>query len=237
MDNISREHIDLYILKFLYSRYKSFIVPFLVIIVVIGLFVKISIPSVEDLLNGYEEQKKVKLAIDNMRQNLNFLKSIDESSLESQFKIATSALPIEKDFDSVLNALSDSSNKSGVVLGGFKFTVGNLSKEEVESEFHSLNLVVTLDGSVEDVDSFISSLAKTLPLSEITKISSQKDRSIVTIEFYYEIVKASENNDSLPIVAVSSEGESLIGELSALDIPQSSSFDLPVSTPSANPFF
>lgn len=237
MDNISREHIDISTLRFLYSRYKGYIVPFFVIIVVILLFVKITVPSIEDLLKGYEEQKQSKLAIDIIRQNLNFLKSIDNSSLESQFRIVTKTLPLDKDFDSILNAISDSSNKSGVVLSGFKFTVGNLSKEEIVSEYPSLNLEVTLDGNVEAVDNFIDTLAKTLPLSEITKISAQKDLSIVTIEFYYETVEASKNSDNLPITPISGDGLSLIEEMSQLNIPQAPSFDLSTSTPSANPFF
>ncbi|OGH19906.1 MAG: hypothetical protein A3D74_04895 [Candidatus Levybacteria bacterium RIFCSPHIGHO2_02_FULL_37_13] len=237
MDDLSREHIDIYTIKFLYRRYKSFVIPFLVIIVVILLFVRLTVPAIQDLFEGYEKQKESRLVIDNIRQNLNFIKTIDDSSLESQFKVVTKALPPEKDFDSVLNAISDSSNKSGVVLSGFKFTVGNLSKEEIESEYPSLNLELTLDGDAETANIFIGSLAKTLPLSEIAKVSAQKDSSIVTIEFFYKPVKASINNDSLPIIPISNKGLELIDNMSALNIPQASDIDLPVSTPSANPFF
>jgi Tfp pilus assembly protein PilO len=237
MDNISLEHIDISTLRFLYSRYKGYIIPFFVIIAAILLFIKITVPSIADLLIGYEEQKQSKLAIEIIRQNLNFVKSIDNSRLESQFRIVTKTLPIDKDFDSILNAISGSSNKSGVVLSGFKFIVGNLLKEEIVNEYPSLNLEVTLDGNVEAVDNFIGSLANTLPLSEITKVSAKLDSSIVTIEFYYKTIAASKNSYNLPIVPISGDGLSLIEEMSAFNIPQAPSFDSSVSTPSANPFF
>lgn len=240
MDNIGREHIDINTLRLLYIRYKVFIVPFLVIVVVIGVFIKVNVPAIEDLLKGYEERKSEKLTLEVMRNNLLFLKSINSSSLDSQFRIVSKALPLDKDFYSILNAISDTSNISGIELGGFKFTVGNLSEDIAESEYQSLGLILTLNGNVDAASKFIGSLVKTFPLSEITKISAEKDSSVIAIDFYYKMVKALKSNDSLPITLVSGKGQKLIDELSIFRIPQTESFDsssIPVSTPSANPFF
>lgn len=241
MDDIAREHIDINTLRVLYSRYKDFIVPFLAIAVVIGLFVKITVPSIHDLLKGYEEQKVTIQTLENMRNKLNFLKGMDDSNIDSQFRIVSRALPIDKDFTGVLNAISDASNKSGVVLGGFKFVVGSLSKVEEMGEYPILNLSIALNGNVEAVDNFIGQLVKTLPLSEITKVSAEKDSSVVAIDFYYKPLKPSKDDDSLPISPISSKGLSLIDELSTFNIPQSPFIESPisdsVSTPSANPFF
>jgi len=243
MDNLAREHIDINTLRLLYTRHKGFIAPFLVIVVVVILFAKITIPSIQDLLKGYEEQKVAIQTLENLRGNLNFVKSLDNSSLTSQFNLMTKALPIVKDFDSVLNAISDSSNKSGIAIGGFKFVVGDLSKEEEGNEYPTLNVSLSLIGGAEAVDKFIGSLTKVLPLSEITKTSSQKDTSIVAIDFYYKLVKPSKNNDSLPINPVSAKGLSLINELSAFSIPEVQEVQSSDLTPSststsfANPFF
>lgn len=247
MDDIAREHIDINTLRVLYSRYKDFIVPFLVIAAAIGLFVKITIPTIADLLKGYEEQKVAVQTLENLRGKLNFVKTLDASSLTSQFSLVAKALPIVKDFDGILNVISDSSNKSGVAIGGFKFLVGSLSKEEDGNEYPTLDVDLSLIGDVGAVDKFIGSLTKALPLSEITKVSAQKDTSIVTIDFYYKPIKVSKYDDSLPLSIVSAKGLSLIDELSAFSIPQSTIPKSPisdsVSTPdsvsafSANPFF
>lgn len=245
MDNLAREHIDINTLRLLYTRYKGFIAPFLAIVVVVILFVKITIPTIADLLKGYEEQKVAIQTLENLRGKLNFVKTLDASSLTSQFNLVNKALPIVKDFDSVLNAISDSSNKSGVAIGGFKFLLGSLSKEEDGNEYPTLNVSISLIGGAEAVDKFIGSLTKTLPLSEITKVSSQKDTSIMAIDFYYKPLKKSKYDDSLPINQISNYGLKLIEQLSTFNIPQSpisdsvstsDSISTP-STPSANPFF
>jgi len=242
MDNLAREHIDINTLRLLYTRYKGFIVPFLAIVVVVILFVKITIPSIQDLFKGYEEQKVAIQTLENLRGKLNFVKNLDNSNIASQFNLVNKALPITKDFDSVLNAISDSSNKSGVAIGGFKFLVGSLSKEEDGNEYPTLNVSLSAIGGVEAVDKFIGSLTKALPLSEITKVSAQKDTSIVAIDFYYKPLKKSKYDDSLPINQISNDGLKLIEELSTFNIPQSPISDSvsgndSVSTPSANPFF
>lgn len=240
MDNLARDHIDINTLRLLYGHYKSFVVPFLVIVLVIGVFIKVNVPAIYDLLKGYEDQKSARIALEDMRSNLNLLKRIDGSNLDSQFKIASKALPVNKDFDGVLNAISDASNTSRVALGGFKFMVGSLSKDEGGKELPTLNLSVNLVGNVEDVDKFMDRLGKTLPLSEIVKISAKKDASILTIDFYYKPLKPSKPGESLHIGQISNKGLSLIGELSSFSIPQTPGFDsgeLPISTPSANPFF
>lgn len=239
MDNKSGKHVDIITLSLLFNRYKDFIAPLLVIFVVIGVFIKINVPAIEELLKGYEEQKSIKLTLEVMQNNLNFLKGIDVSSLESQFRVATKALPIDKDFESIMIAISDASNKSGVALGGFKFMVGNLSKEEGETENPTLNLSVNLLGKVDAVDKFIGILTKTLPLSEIVKISAVTDTGAVTVNFYYKPINTTIANNNLPISQISDKGLSLINDLSLL-ISQTPSFDLtqlPTSTASANPFF
>lgn len=241
MDNLAREHIDINTLRLLYTRYKGFIAPFLAIVVVVILFVKITIPSIQDLLKGYEEQKVAIQTLENLRSKLNLVKSLDNSNIASQFNLVNKALPIVKDFDSILNAISDSSNKSGIAIGGFKFVVGSLSKEEDGNEYPTLNVSLSAIGGVEAVDKFIGSLAKALPLSEITKVSSQKDNSTVAIDFYYKPLKKSKYDDSLPINQISNDGLKLIKELSTFNIPQSPISDsVSVSdsaTASANPFF
>lgn len=240
MDNTGREHIEVNTLGLLYSRYKAFIVPFLVIIVVIIVFIKFNVPAISDLLKGYEEQKSTKQTLESMRNNLNLLNSINASNLDSQFDVVIKALPINKDFESILNAISDASNSSGVALGPFRFTVGSLSKEETVSDNPALNLKIGLVGDVNAVNKFMEKLTKTLPLSQVIEISAQKDVSALAIDFYYRPVETAKTNDNLPIGQISSKGMSLINELSTFSFPKTSSFDssqLPVSTPSANPFF
>jgi len=222
MHDKTYENIDLSTLKFLYVWYKDFIIPVFIIFVSLLLFVKIIIPQLWDLLKVYEEQKAAIQTLSIMQNKLNFLKSISDSTLDSQLTIVSRALPTDKDFAGVLYALSDASSKAGVSLADFKFTVGSLSQIENEGKLLTFDLDITLTGNPKVVTDFISRLRKTLPLSEVTKISIQENLSTLAVHFYYEPLTNLKYNDSVPIRPVSAIGLSLIKELSSFSIPQAS---------------
>lgn len=241
MQNITYESIDINTLKFLYERYKDFIIPFLIVLASFLLFARVVLPSVFDLLDAYEEQKTALQALSNMEKKLSLLKSIDNSTLDSQLAIASKTLPIDKDFAGILNAISDASGKTGVSIGGFKFSVGSLS-ETKESETSTLNMEIVFNASAYKVADFIDRLQRTLPISEVNKISAQENLSNIKISFYYKPLARLKPDDSLPLLPVSAKGLALINEISSnFSIPQSSIFDLtPSSTlsslPNPNPF-
>lgn len=225
---IDNESIDINTLKFLYVHYKDFVIPFFIILVSIVLLGRVVAPSLFDLFDAQEKQKTELQNLSSMKNNLSLLKSIDEATLDSQLRIVSKALPIDKDFEGVLNAISDASDKSGVTIGGFKFLVGNLSEIEEETDLPTLEVDLTVNGSVYDANDFIGRLNKTLPISEISNISGLGDIYSIKINFYYKRLAHSEPNDSIPLSPVSPKGLSLINEISSnFSIPQSSMFDLP----------
>lgn len=243
MQNIN-QNIDLNTLKFLYERYRDFLLPFIVVLVSIFLFLKVVLPSFFDLFQASEKQQAELLVLRNLENKLNFLEATDPSTIDSQLKIASKALPIDKDFEGFLNAISDASGKSGVSIASFKFSVGNLSGEAEqtagESQFPSIEIELAINGSSYDVSRFIERLNKTLPISQIKEISSAEELSSIKISFFYKPITRSAPDDSVPLSSVSEHGLELINELASnFSIPQSSLFD-PASTLSAavnpNPF-
>lgn len=241
MQNKTYESIDINTLKFLYERYKDFTIPFIIVLASILLFAKIVLPSLFDFFDAQEKQKVELKTLTNMENKLSLLKSVDDQLLDSQLAIVSKALPIDKDFASILNAISDVSNKSNVSIESFKFSVGDLSEEEGKGEFTTLGLDLTLNGSTYDTNDFIGRLNSTLPLSEINNISATENLSDIEINFYYKQLSRSKPDDSLLLVPVSAKGLALINEISSnFSVPQSSIFDLTVlATPTAinpNPF-
>lgn len=254
MHKLTSENIDVNTLRFLYDRYKGFIIPFFAIVISFLLFGRVIVPQIQDLLAAQEEQKLARESLTVIQDKLNLLKSISDSTLDSQLAILSSALPIDKDFFGVLHAISDASSKVGVTVGDFTFRVGSLSTIEDESEFLTFDLDLTINGGAYVVDDFIDKLKASLPLSEITQVLISKDSSSVKIHFYYKPLVALKPNDNLRLIPVSQEGLSLINELSTFSIPPrlSSVSDIPLlpsspsassdivplpSSRSANPFF
>lgn len=235
MHNRTYENIDLNTLKFLYVWYKDFIIPIFIISVSFLLFVKLIIPQFWDLLKVYEEEKAAVQTLSIMQNKLNFLKSISDSTLDSQLAIVSRALPTDKDFAAVLYAISDASSKAGVTLGDFKFEVGSLSQVDDEGKLLTFDLDLTLAGNPKAATDFISRLKKTLPLSEVIKISVGENLSSLEIHFYYEPLTQLKYNDSLPIRPVSATALSLIRELSSFSIPQASIIPETPSIPTEGP--
>lgn len=243
MNSKTHENIELNALKLLYNHYKEFIIPFFVILASILLFGRITLPAFIDLFDVIEEQKLATQRLDNVRNKISLLKSIDDSTLDLQLAIVARALPIEKDFSGVLYAISDASSKAGISVGDFKLEVGSLSKLEDTGKFLTYDLNLTLNGDIGARNDFIDRIRRALPLSEVTNISIRQDASTVRIHFYYKPVSVSQltRDDTLPLSIVSAKGLSLIKQLSTFSIPQTPgpSLPLPTSTSSAdaNPFF
>ena len=236
------ENIDASTLRLLYGRYKDFIVPFFVMVAVFLLVVRVIVPQIQDLFKANEEQKAAMETLTVMQNNLNLLKSIDDSTLDSQLAIVSTALPINKDFGLILNTLSDVSNKASVTLGDFRLNVGSLSKEEDNGKFTTFKVELIVKGSVNAVDDFVGWLSKTFPLSEVTAVSLQGSSSTVAIGFYYKPFTRLQHDDSLPISRVSNKGLSLIDKISTTffstaQVPSENPMPILESTPSANPFF
>ncbi len=248
MNSKTYQNIELNALKLLYNHYKDFIIPFFVIIASILLFGRITLPSFMDLLAVLEERKLAVQRLNNVRNNISLLKSIDDSTLDLQLAIVARALPIEKDFSGVLYAISDASSKAGISVGDFKLDVGSLSKLEDTGKFLTYDLDLKLNGDIEATKDFIDRIRRTLPLSEVTKISVREGPSTIGIHFYYKPVAQLKRDDTLPLSPVSAKGLSLIEKLSTFSMPIPVSLPetpgptltpLPTSTSSAdaNPFF
>src|SRR3989442_361008 len=126
-------------LRFLYYRYKdsqyvSLGLVVLVVSVCLMLFSRVVIPQFENWFSIRNEVVETNARIDAIKSNINFMQNLDKSQLNTQAQIASSALPTEKDFGAMLNALSDAAVHAGVSLEDFTFQVGNIASASGSSK-------------------------------------------------------------------------------------------------------
>lgn len=234
----NKVNIDADTLKFLYAKYKEFLVPAMVMVASIILLIVFVIPQLLIFLSNIDAMKteNSKLAI--LKNNLNIITSANDSVLDSQLKITSAALPLSKDFTGILNALAVASRISGASLGNFEFQVGDISSTQPnQSGFPFLKMALNVNGDIKTVSSFINLLSQTFPLSEITGVAISNGLSTLNLSFYYKPIPANVISNNLPINAVSKEGLNLIRNLSLFS---NSSVNLPLynASPSGktNPF-
>jgi hypothetical protein len=213
-------------LRILYYRYKDSLyfslgIITLVISVCIILFFQIVVPQIQSWFSIREEVSRTRERISNINRNINFVQSLDKSSLNDQVEISTSALPIEKNFGAIINAISDSSVNAGVALDDFTFQVGNVASSEGklnlfgQKDLSIVTLTVSLTGNIEGVDVFLKGVQEKLPLSEVTDVDGDLFSTTVTLRFFQKQFPVIVYKDDVPLSPLSASNLALIEKLSS----------------------
>lgn len=227
-------NIDVETLKFLYKRYKELTIPVVVILVCFILLIKFIVPQFQTVFTLSREAKKDASKLIVLKNNLNLLSRLNDSLLDPQLEIVSAALPTNKDFIGIINAISFASSLAGVSVGDFQLQIGDISSVSTDtSKFSSIALNLSINGSVSDINKFISALYVTLPLSEVSSISMGGTSSTVAVNFYYKPLPPISYSEGSPISSISNSWLKVIDTLSNFNYNLSSSFES-FSSPSSS---
>ncbi len=232
-------NIDINTIKLLYRKYKEYLIYILILVITVSLFLFAVLPRITDLSNLNDEKKIELNKFSNLKNNLDLLSNLNDSLLNSQLLVVSSALPSEKDFEGVLNAISLASGKSGASLGDYAFQVGDLSQPSIQTTtgFPFLTLSVNVRGTPSQIVSFVGSLSKSTPISEVSSITQDGNNASISIVFYYKALPSIQVDDGRAIAPLSQKGRDIINTLSSWGANNLSQPESPVSaTSSAIPF-
>lgn len=211
----NRVNTDLQSFIIIYNRNKHYIIPFIVIFICIGLILQILIPQFKTLSEVKEEAEKASQRLTELKEDLNILSNLDEGILESQLKTTTFALPINKEFGGILNALYSAANSSGVNIGKFSFQVGDLAKsDQKDTKFPFINLTISIGNDVEAVNNFINRIGKTLPISDVSFVKIDNKISTLSLLFYYKFLPVSDVQKDVRILPITNEKLLLFSKIS-----------------------
>ena len=213
-------NIDILTLKTLFSDYKPFLAPLFTIFSCFLIFLIFILPQANEFLSSQKTVNEEKEKLNNLRRNLTTLQNLSDGELDSQYELLSYALPPEKNFEAIINALSYSANVSGVILGDFDFTVGTITDIPSDiQKFPFLEIELNLAGGVETVETFLDTLSKTLPLSRVSKLSLSESGTTVKLAFFYKPYPQTRFSENTTINPVSSDGKTLIKELEMYNNP------------------
>lgn len=249
-------------IRYFYNRYKdskyySASVFFLVIAACSILLVIVIIPQFNNYLSIRQEVAAKQDQIRIMNENIAFINRMDKSTITSQLKSATQALPAEKDFAGILNAIADASIRSGVSVSDFSFSVGDISSRSAINTSNpvpvgnsspgsvaslgniapSVNLMLTIDGNIDSVKLFIKEISEKLPLSDVTTIDNKDNKTTVSIEFYYKPYPEIAFKEDSPMQPISPEKVKLIERIALWKNSISEEIVSPIATNSSIPLF
>lgn len=199
----------------LFNKYKHEIISIFVIIVCLFIFVGLIVPEISDIFSAKSEVEKISEKIKILKDNINYLSGLSDSSLDSQVILTNSALPIEKDFAGITNAINNASVKSGVIVQDYGFAVGDLNSNEIGKKRPSIDIIFTINSSSNGVRRFLSEIYKSLPLSEVGEVSISKTSATIKISFYFRPFLLSKIDPAAPIIKLSPADTELINKISS----------------------
>lgn len=180
----------------IYRKHKRKILPLVFGFVSVFVFFRVIIPQwsdisdVQSLLTTKDKVVKAKEA------TVDLLNSISQDQIESDYALATTALPIQKDIVLIFSELSDVASKSNVKLGGFTLKVGGIysvskttkTAEKAINGIPYLNILVNVSGQNNGLRKFAELMYKSIPIVEIKNIDISKNDARYDVNFYFKPV-------------------------------------------------
>lgn len=206
--------------KFRDSELYSFTTVGVAIVICLALLIYWIIPELNNWFSIRNEVIATRQRIAVLQQNINFINTLNKNTLNQQLQVATGALPSEKDFGTILDAISYASVNSGVSLSDYSFQVGNIASSSGQvnvvgyNGLSSIQVTIVVNGGIDQIKHFIQSLENTLPLSEVTMIDGSGGNISLTIQFYQKPFPASNFSTETPLTPLSAGEVSLLQTLS-----------------------
>ncbi|MEK7160298.1 MAG: hypothetical protein AAB702_02350 [Patescibacteria group bacterium] len=198
-----------------YRHYKDNFLPIGIIIACIGILFFVIAPQFKNYLSSKEELKTQTQKLKFLKNNYNFLLSLDDSKTDTDFKMLSKVLPPNKDFVGIMSAITIVASKTFVTVEDFDFTLGDLNKvDDNSSKYPLIKINVNIGGSAKDIAKFIAELYKTVPASQVTSIKTAGNVSSLVINFYYKPFPPQNVNSESFVVPISAKNQSLIESVS-----------------------
>ena len=165
-------NVDFENLALLYKHYKEFLLPVGVILVSILVIIYVIFPQIQQYFNSQNLVKAEQLKLDTLRNNYSLLTSSDDATITADLNTLSLALPSQKDFAGIIDAISYVSAKTGVTVGNFEFSLGNLSASNFGGTVYpSTKIDLSLEGSAKNIVNFTHEIVKTMPVAEVTAVN------------------------------------------------------------------
>ncbi|OGH07953.1 MAG: hypothetical protein A2W22_06820 [Candidatus Levybacteria bacterium RBG_16_35_11] len=201
-------------LREIYKQYKNYLMPLGIMVVSLLLFFYIIIPQIANFTDLQKQLVMENQKLTVLKTNLNYLSSLDASSLDSNFKIASLVLPKEKDFIGILGAISEAAGKASVSVGDYQFKVGDLEGARITAKGPPfLDMDLAINGSSSDLMRFMGELQKTAPINEVIGGATVGITSTLTIRFYYSAIPPVNLKADTAIKPISADNQIILNNL------------------------
>ena len=204
--------------KFRDSELYSFTTFVVAILICIVILIYLILPELNNWFSIRQEVVATRQRISVLQQNITFMNNLDRNVLNQQLLTSTEALPPQKDFATILSSISNASANSGVSLNDYSFQVGNIASSSGQSvatnQLTAIQVIVVVNGSIDQIRKFINTLENSLPLAEVTMINGSVPNTAVTINFYQKPFPTGNFSPDIPLTPITNDKVTLLQKLS-----------------------
>lgn len=202
------------LLRILYYRYRDYVIPGIIFITTWLLFFIIVFPQIQSFLAQKDVAAANEQTLAVMTQNYNIIANVDTTQLQKQLDIATTALPVAKDFAGILTAVSNAAGQSGVILNDYTFQIGSLSSKSTKQDESEVKITLTVNANLDQTKRFLMALSNQFPLSETTDISILSNNiAEINASFFYNALPTISFDPGTPIVPLNSTEKAMLTTL------------------------
>lgn len=180
-----------------FHKYRPNFVPIAFYFFGFFIVLRILIPQFTQFQIVRNELQSVKDDIDLLESSLETVSNMDEAELDQTLEQLERALPFDQDATLIVASLNTAALRAGVELTGYVVNPGKIYEKEVESEnsdqvstedktpFQEIEVRIVAE-NINSLISFLGSLAKLAPISEITEFSAQNQNGNYNLKFFYK---------------------------------------------------
>lgn len=209
-------------LDFIYRKHKKKILPLIFGFVSVFVFFRIIIPQWSDITDVQSLLTTKNKVVEAKGATVDLLNSLSQDNVDSDYALATTALPNQKDIVLIFSELSDAASKSNVKLGGFSLKVGGIytttkntkSADKSINGIPYLNILVNVSGKNDNLRKFADVIYKSMPVVEIKSIDITKNDARYDVNFYFKpVALKAPNADSTALTSLTPLQASQLKEL------------------------
>lgn len=203
-------------MEYFYREYKALLIPIFAIIISILLILFFLVPQLTAFPGKKTEVESENLKLKKLNEVKLILQTSNAETVDDNLAISAKALPIEKNFELILRAISQSADKSGALVDGYSFKATPIDPAST-LKFLKVEFSLEIEADSDQTVAFMRELSRTFPISEITSVKYSGARSSLVISFFYKPVDAGGVYDRTQIRSLTSEEQNILSEILSWD--------------------
>ncbi|MBI4080841.1 MAG: hypothetical protein HY430_03680 [Candidatus Levybacteria bacterium] len=206
-------------IRILYYRYKetplySIGIAVLLVFLVLLLIVRVILPQFESWFSIRSEAEATEARLKVLQGNITFLTGLSDTDLEDKLAVVQTALPFDKDYAGLINAVDSSANNAGISVGDYSFSVGLLATPAAQiKNFYQVPINLSIASSLEGSKKFVKEITENVPLSQILAWDGSTSGSNFSVVFYWKGFPQIILNDALPVRPLTTEQVQILEDL------------------------